>query len=64
MDETNIPKAVSEAETTVEIESQITELKPEKTKMDEFLEFLRDIVIIFVVVIAIRTFIAAPFQIR
>ena len=34
-----------------------------KTKLQEVLEFFRDLAIILVVVIFVRTFIAAPFQI-
>lgn len=34
-----------------------------KTKLQETIEFFRDLAIIFVVVIFVRTFIAAPFQI-
>lgn len=34
-----------------------------KTKFSETIEFFRDLIIIFVVVIFIRSFIAAPFQI-
>ena len=34
-----------------------------KTKLQEVIEFLRDLVIIFLVVIFVRTFLAAPFQI-
>ena len=45
-------------------ETAIPELSPAgPTKMQEFIEFIRDLVIIFVIVIGIRTFIAAPFQI-
>lgn len=43
--------------------SEITELKPEKPKMQEFIEFIRDLVVIFIIVMIIRTFVAAPFQI-
>lgn len=34
-----------------------------KTKLQEAIDFFRDLIIIFVVVIFVRTFIAAPFQI-
>ncbi|NCP76742.1 S26 family signal peptidase [bacterium] len=34
-----------------------------KTKLQEILEFFRDLAIILAVVIVVRTFIAAPFQI-
>lgn len=34
-----------------------------KTKLQETIEFFRDLAIIFVVVIFVRSFIAAPFQI-
>lgn len=34
-----------------------------KTKIQEAIDFFRDLIIIFVVVIFVRTFIAAPFQI-
>lgn len=50
--------------------SPISEMKEElhseehaKTKLQEITLFFRDLVIIFVVVIFVRTFIAAPFQI-
>lgn len=45
-------------------ESQITELKEEKPKMQEFIEFIRDLIIIIFVVIVIRTYFVAPFQIK
>ncbi|EKE30001.1 MAG: signal peptidase I [uncultured bacterium (gcode 4)] len=46
-----------------EPESDITELIPEKTKTQEFIEFFRDLIIILVVVLIIRTYLVAPFQI-
>ncbi|EKD65928.1 MAG: hypothetical protein ACD_49C00074G0005 [uncultured bacterium (gcode 4)] len=48
----------------IEEKSEITELKEdEKTWMQEFISFIRDLIIIFVVVMTIRTYLAAPFQI-
>lgn len=37
--------------------------EPVKTRLQETIDFFRDIIIIFVVVIFVRTFIVAPFQI-
>lgn len=53
--ENNVPQ--------VENVSEITELKTEKTRMQEAIEFIRDLVVILIIVIIIRTYIAAPFQI-
>lgn len=54
---------ISETEQQTE-DTWITELKEEeKSWMRELIEFIRDVVIIFVVVMWIRTFIWAPFQI-
>lgn len=44
-------------------ESSITELKVAKPKMQEFIEFIRDLIVIIFIVIVIRTYIVAPFQI-
>lgn len=46
-----------------EKESSITELKDEKSKMQEFIEFFRDLIVILIIVMIIRTFLIAPFQI-
>gem|GEM_PF-2401172 len=45
-------------------ESQITELKEEKPKMQEFIEFIRDLIIIIFFVFIIRSYLVAPFQIQ
>lgn len=45
-------------------DTQITELKEEKTKMQEFIDFVRDLIIIIFFVLIIRTYIVAPFQIN
>ncbi|MDD2487184.1 MAG: signal peptidase I [Candidatus Gracilibacteria bacterium] len=59
--ESNIPD--TENSHNNEVNTEITELKPEKSRMQEFIEFLRDLIIIFIIVMIIRTYIAAPFQI-
>jgi len=38
-------------------------LESTKSKISEIIDFFRDLIIIFVVVILVRTFIVAPFQI-
>ncbi len=55
---------VSPTQKTTEIPESL-ESKTEGTKINvsEIIEFFRDLVIIFIVVIFVRTFIAAPFQI-
>ncbi|EKE27574.1 MAG: Signal peptidase I [uncultured bacterium (gcode 4)] len=47
----------------LEPESEITELIPEKTKTQEFIEFFRDLIVILIIVMIIRTYLVAPFQI-
>jgi hypothetical protein len=49
--------------TPEELESAITELIPAKSKTQEFIEFFRDLIIILIVVMFIRTYLVAPFQI-
>lgn len=44
-------------------EKEITELKTDKTKVQEFVDFVKDLIIIVFIVLVIRTYIAAPFQI-
>lgn len=51
-----------EAPIPSETTSQVTELQ-EKGKFQEIFEFLRDLVIILVLVIGVRTYVASPFQI-
>lgn len=46
-----------------EINEDLHTEEPEKTKLQEVIDFFRDLIIIFAVVIFVRTFIAAPFQI-
>lgn len=66
LENTPIPEEtpVSLVQKTTEIPESL-ESKTEGTKINvsEIIEFFRDLVIIFIVVIFVRTFIAAPFQI-
>lgn len=56
--------SVSPFAETAQIPAAIeTPHEPLKTKYSETIEFFRDLIIIFVVVIFVRTYIAAPFQI-
>lgn len=61
-DSQSLEKKINEELVT---ESQITEIKAETKKswFQEFIEFIRDIVWILIIVFIIRTFLAAPFQI-
>ena len=59
--EDNIP-APPETTEISQTEVPVTE-EPTRLKFSETIEFFRDLIIIFAVVIVIRTFIAAPFQI-
>jgi signal peptidase I len=47
------------------IEAPVPDVPPEtpKTKLSEIIDFCRDLIIIFIVVIFVRTYLAAPFQI-
>lgn len=60
-EDNNVPSTNSSSEGNSDIEDVSTEAP--KTKFSETIEFFRDLIIIFIVVIFVRTFIAAPFQI-
>lgn len=49
------------AETTGAI--VIGDEEPTKTRFQEFIDFFRDVIVILIVVLIVRTYIAAPFQI-
>lgn len=51
-----------ETPTPSETTSQVTELQ-EKGKFQEIFEFLRDLIVILILVIGVRTYVASPFQI-
>lgn len=55
-----IPSVTIEETTLIK---EIPNEEPSKTPFHEVIDFLRDIIIILVVVIFVRTYIAAPFQI-
>ena len=45
------------------IPTEITELKEWKWKMQDFIDFFRDLIVILIIVMIIRTYLIAPFQI-
>src|ERR1035437_9944234 len=57
-----IPTTLPVEETTNISEATEQPLENTKSKFSETIDFFRDLIIIFVVVIFVRTFIAAPFQ--
>jgi cell division protein FtsX len=61
--EENIPSSVASEVKEIPHNKEYTDDNQSKTKLQEVIEFFRDLVIIFIVVIFIRTFIVAPFQI-
>jgi hypothetical protein len=56
------PQPVQEEQPPV-IPSAITEHIAEKPKISEFIYFFRDLIIIIIIVMIIRTYFVAPFQI-
>jgi hypothetical protein len=60
--EEDISPSMNLEENTISDHGEQSE-EPTKTKLQETIDFFRDLAIIFIVVIFVRTFIAAPFQI-